>query len=189
MRNSLRSRMQCLITILLLTALFVPMQVAISGKDGTVNIPDSFIISPQSASAHTAKEQKELHKKWVEAEQCTDADAAAMVPGRTWTWELDAQQSLQHLSVLRSDLNILKDDEGAFEASLASVQASEFHDQMVATNELIRHVEQDLASLEDELRKGSPRRWHVARDALDMKKEIHKLKKLYGQIASSIRGH
>src|SRR5271157_2951976 len=67
-----------------------------------------------------------------------------MVPGRTWTWRLDANQSLQQLGDLRRDLSALKESEAAFEASLTSEQLSEFQAQVHRMNQLSRHLEQDV---------------------------------------------
>jgi hypothetical protein len=41
------------------------------------------------------------------------------------------------------------------------------------------YLERDVGSLEDELRKGYPKRWHVAHDVLDMQKEIQRWRRLH----------
>lgn len=136
--------------------------------------------------AHTREEQSELHEKCVKAEERAERQAGAMVPGRTWTWALDADRSLQQLDELRRDLSALKESEGAFEASLTPEQVSEFQTQVHRMNQLSRHLERDVDSLDNELRKGYPRRWHVANDALDIQKEIHRWRRLHDEIAAKM---
>jgi len=136
--------------------------------------------------AHSREEQLEMHEKCLKAGERAERDAAAMVPGRTWTWALDADRSLQQLDELRRDLIALKESEGAFEASLTPEQVSEFQTQVHRMNQLSRHLERDVDTLDNELTKGYPRRWHVANDAMDMQKEIHRWRRLHEQIAAKI---
>lgn len=116
--------------------------------------------------------QQSLHTKCVDAVERAERQAAEMVPGRTWTWALDAERSLQQLSELRLGLTALRECETAIEGSLTPDQISKHQTQFRAMNQLSQHLERDAQSLDDELRKGHPRRWHVANDALDMQKEI-----------------
>jgi hypothetical protein len=62
------------------------------------------------------QEQKELHAKCILAAANAERDAAAMIPGRTWTWRLDFERSRQQLGQLRRDFAALRDRESEFEA-------------------------------------------------------------------------
>ena len=130
--------------------------------------------------------QEKLHLRSVEASERAERDAAAMVPGRTWTWRLDFEQSRQLLDQLRRDLTALGDSEADFEASLTSEQKSKVQAELKSLQELWQHLESDAQSLDLELREGYPTRWHVARDASDMQKEIRNWRKLHQQVATAV---
>jgi hypothetical protein len=144
--------------------------------------------APQSADgraiANNPDQQLKLHEKCVKAGERAEQQAGAIVPGRSWTWRLDAKQSLEQLSELQRDLSALKESETAFEASLTPQQLSEFQTQVRRIHQLTRHLEHDVESLDNELRQGYPRRWHVAHDALDMQTEIHRWIKLHEHLAA-----
>lgn len=139
-----------------------------------------------STSSQTTGERKTLHKKCVQAGDRLDRSAAAMVPGRTWTWQLDSERSREHLDELLRDLKAFRDADVAFEASLSPEQRSKFNSHFTATYELFQHLERDAQSLDDELRKGYPTRWHVANDVSDMRKEIHHWRKLHQRLADDL---
>jgi len=138
------------------------------GRESFLNVQ----LAQNNASVPPSEAQENLHSKCVEAERRAEQQAAEMVPGRTWTWALDAERSLQQLDELRHDLTALRESEAAFEGSLTPDQISKYQTQIRAMNQLSQHLAGDVQSLDDELRKGHPRRWHVADDARDMQKEI-----------------
>lgn len=144
--------------------------------------------SSSSGSPQTTGEQKALHKKCVQAGERLEYNAAALVPGRTWTWRLDSEQSRERLDELLRDLKAFWDAEAAFEASLSPGQQSKLNPQFTASHELFQHLERDAQSLNNELRmrKGYPRRWHVANDVSDMQKEISRWRKLHQRIADEL---
>jgi hypothetical protein len=139
-----------------------------------------------SSSPQTTREQEALHKKCVEAGERLERGAAAMVPGRTWTWQLDSARSREHLDDLRRDLKAFRDADVAFEENLSPEQRSKFNSHITATRELFQHLECDAQSLDHELRKGYPTRWHVANDVSDMRKEINHWRKLHRRIAEHL---
>lgn len=142
-----------------------------------------------SGSPQTTGEQKALDKKFVEAGERLEGDAAAMVPGRTWTWQLDSERSREHLDELLRDLKAFRDADIAFEASLLPEQKSKFNSHFTATHELFQHLERDAQSLDNELRKAYPTRWHVANDVSDMRMEIHRWRKLHRRLADDLGLH
>ena len=132
------------------------------------------------------QEQKELHAKCVLAAANAERDAAAMIPGRTWTWRLDFERSRQQLGQLRRDFADLRDRESEFEASLTAEQNSRVQTSLARLSHLNAHLEKDAQSLDDELQKGYPTRWHVARDASDMQSETRRWKNLHDQAAKML---
>ena len=130
--------------------------------------------------------QKALHMKCIEASHRAEADAAATVPGRSWTWRLDFERSRQELAQLRDDFASLHDCESKFEASLTARQKSKVEPQLQRLASLWNHLQKDAQSLDLELQKGYPTRWHVARDATDMEKEIRNWRKLHIQVAGAV---
>ena len=136
----------------------------------------------KAAGVPPSDAEQNLHAKCVEAEEHAERQAAEMVPGRTWTWALDAQQSLHQLNELGRGLTALKECEAEFEASLAPSQSTKYQPQLHGMAALSQHLERDVQSLDDELRKGHPRRWHVAHDALDMQKEIQHWRRLHDRV-------
>jgi hypothetical protein len=196
--TSLREQMRVVIKTPKLSALFVllvlystPSRAALTHMNvSSETAATATSAGPQSANGHAVApspaEQLELHHKCLKAAERAEQQAGAMVPGRSWTWRLDAQQSLQQLSQLRQDLSALKASEAAFEASLSPQQLSRHDAQVRQIHQLIRHLEHDGDSLHDELANGSPRRWHVAHDALDMRTEIRRWVRLHNQLAASV---
>jgi hypothetical protein len=136
----------------------------------------------KGAGVRPTEAEQNLHAKCVEAEEHAERQAADMVPGRTWTWALNAQRSLHQLNELGRGLTALKECEAEFEASLAPSQATKYQPQLHGMAGLSQHLERDVQSLDDELRKGHPRRWHVAHDALDMQKEIQHWRRLHNTV-------
>jgi hypothetical protein len=135
-----------------------------------------------SNSSQTTEEQEVLHKKCVQAGDRLDRSVAAMVPGRTWTWQMDSERNREHLDELLRHLKAFRGTDVAFEASLSSEQKSKFNSHLTATSALFQHLERDVQSLDDELRKGYPTRWQVANDVSDMRKEIHHWRKLHQRL-------
>ncbi len=154
-----------------------------SGVSAVNSSPPSSSSSPQ-----TTGEQKALHEKCVQAGERLEYNAAALVPGRTWTWRLDSEQSRERLDDLLRDLKAFRDADVAFEASLSPEQRSKFNSHFTATHELFQHLERDAQSLNNELRmrKGYPRQWHVANDVSDMRKEINHWTKLHRRLADAL---
>ena len=143
----------------------------------------------KSSSPQTTRDQEALDKKCVEAGRRLERSAAAMVGGRTWRWRLDSEWSRQHLDELRRNLKTFWDAEAAFEASLRPEQRSKLNSQFTAIHDLFQHLERDAQSLDDELRKGYPTRWHVENDVSDMRKEINRWRKLQRRIADDLGIH
>ena len=152
-----------------------------TGAKGEVLLPGSE--SPNAGSPHFTEKQLEYQRKGLEAISGVQREAAAMVPGRTWTWQLNAEQSREHLDVLGHALNVLRDNEALFEASLTPEQKTKFASQFQSIHEILQHILGDAQSLDDELQKGYPTRWHVAHDISDLQDEIRRLRKLHEQIA------
>jgi hypothetical protein len=96
-----------------------------------------------------------------------------MIPHRTW--HLDFEKSRQQLGQFRHDLTELNEAEIAFEASLNSSQRTKIGPLLNTLRALWKHLEGDAMSLDSELRKGYPTRWHVARDSSDMQAETRRL--------------
>ena len=124
--------------------------------------------------------------KCLEAGERVRRDVAAMVPGRTWTWQLDSERSRKQVEVLRRDLRDFWDAEAAFDASLTADQKSKVNSQFILIRELFHHLEGDAESLSAELQKGYPTRWHVEHDVSDMQKEISQWRKLHRRIARDL---
>jgi len=132
------------------------------------------------------EEQKKLHVRCIEASERAERDAAAMIPGRTWTWRLDFERSRQQLARLRADFTSLHGCETEFEASLTAEQKAKAKAEIAQLASLRFHLEKDAQSLDTELRKGYPTRWHVARDASDMQNETCRWRKLHDQVAKIV---
>lgn len=141
---------------------------------------------PRDSWTAEAENQTRLHAKCVETSQRAEADAAAMIPGRTWTWRLDFERSRQQLAQLGSDFTALHDCESQFEASLTAEQESKVQPQLKRLASLWDHLQKDAQSLDLELQKGYPSRWHVTRDANDMEQEIQNWRKLHSQVARTV---
>jgi len=153
------------------------------GRSGDRN----FLLGPTSSQAQTTTQRLHtLHKICMGSGERLQRDVAAMVPGRTWTWQLDSERSCDQLDGLRRDLKAFWDAEAAFEAGLLPEQRAKLDSQFVAIHELFQHLEQDAESLNTELRKGYPTRWHVANDVSDMGREINGWKKLHQRIAKDL---
>jgi hypothetical protein len=140
----------------------------------------------QNKSPAGIKEQEKLHIRCLEAGERTQQDATAMIPGRTWTWQLGLERSRQQLGRLRSDLDVLRNTEAKFEASLTVEQKSRVQSRLSSIQKLLQHLDIDTQSLDLELREGYPTRWHVRRDALDMQKEMGYWIKLHAKIAAAL---
>jgi hypothetical protein len=109
-----------------------------------------------------------------------------MVPGRPWTWELNADDSGKRLGQLQNDLGDFWRPEEAFEQSLPMESAEKVQSQLRAIHQLFQHLQADAKSLEKELEKGMPARWHVANDVSDMQKEIRRWRKLNQKLATEL---
>jgi hypothetical protein len=142
--------------------------------------------SQQGNSNADIRVQKRLHTRCTEAGERAEADASAMIPGRSWTWQLDFERSRQQLAQLRRDFTSLHDCESEFEASLTPEQKSKVKAKLNQLAALCQHLDRDAESLDLELRKGYPTRWHVARDASDMQKETYRWRTLHDQVANAI---
>jgi hypothetical protein len=129
---------------------------------------------------HFTEKQLEVERKALEAIKGAEREAAAMVPGRAWTWQLRAEESRQHLGAFRRALDALRDNEASFEVSM---KESKFASHFQSIREILQHVLVDAQSLDDELQKGYPARWHVVRDVSDMQSEIRQLRKVHEQIS------
>jgi hypothetical protein len=158
-----------------------------SGLGGTdsLQVRESVLVHAGSQTQPT-KDLQTLHRECREAGEHLRRDVAAMVPGRTWTWQLDAERSRAQLDALRSDLKAFWYAEAAFEASLSAEQKSMLNSQFVVIQELFQHLEGNAESLDTELRKSYPTRWHVANDVSDMQKEINRWRKLHRRIAGAL---
>ncbi|MFI5116535.1 MAG: hypothetical protein ACHP8B_07525 [Terriglobales bacterium] len=174
-----------LVALLVLLGSVSSVQGASWGHGGE-SVGTGVLQKPQDKLPASLKEQEELHLRCVQASEVAEGDAAAMVPDRTWTWRLDFEESRRHLDQLRRDFTALRDNEAAFEASLTSEQEANVRSQLKRLHELSQHLESDAQSLDLELRKGYPTRWHVARDVSDMHKEIRNWRKLHQQVASAV---
>ena len=165
-------------TVLMLLASIGLVSVPARGV-ATRNEPLQSVFLLQTSTAVQASETPEtLHLKCARAAEHANQQAEEMVPGRTWTWALDAERSLQQLDGLRGDLTALRECEAAFEASLSASQLASYATEIRAMRQLSQHLDRDAQSLDDELRKGHPRRWHVAHDAQDMQREISHWRRL-----------
>jgi hypothetical protein len=99
---------------------------------------------------------------------------------------LDFERSRQQLAQLRTDFTALHDCESKFEASLTAEQKSKVQPELKRLASLWDHLQEDAQSLDLELQKSYPTRWHVARDATDMQKEIRNWRKLHDQAARTV---
>lgn len=141
----------------------------------------------QSSTVQPTETQQTIHPKCDSVAERANQQAEEMVPGRIWTWALDAERSLQQLDKLRQDLTALRECEATFEASLSASQPAPNATAIRAMAQLSQHLERDVQSLDDELRKGHPRRWHVAHDAQDMQKEIQSWRRLHETVWAGLQ--
>lgn len=155
------------------------------GSTGSAQIVRSALLA-SAGSPQSSEQLRAVHGKCMEAGERLERSAAAMVGGRTWRWRLDSQWSREHFDELRRDLRAFWDAEAAFEASLSPEQKSKLNSQFTAIHQLFHHLDRDAQSLDDELRKGYPTRWHVENDASDIRKEIHRWRKLDQRIAEEL---
>jgi hypothetical protein len=109
-----------------------------------------------------------------------------MIPGRTWTWALNAEASRKQLGRLGSDLQTFWAAEQAFEQSLPTGSAQRVQPQFTAIHQLFQHLQADARGLDEELSNGNPTSWHVNRDVLDMQREIQRWRKLHQSIAATL---
>jgi hypothetical protein len=162
------------------------VQATIGSGHGREAVQTGISGSPQNIFKADSEEQTKLHLRCDEASERAERDAGAMIPGRTWTWRLDFERSRQQLHQLQRDFTSLHVSESEFETSLTSEQKSKVKAKLTVLGDLWEHLYKDAQSLDAELRKGYPTRWHVARDAADMQKEIHRWRKTHDQIAKTL---
>jgi hypothetical protein len=139
-----------------------------------------------SAPGPVAEDRAALHRACVKAGERAEAEAAAMIPGRTWTWRPRFERSRRDLTRLRGALAALRDQEARFDATLDPVQRATVESLLESMQALWHHLEADAASLDGELRKGYPTRWHVGRDSSDMAAELRRWKTLHQQVATAV---
>ena len=137
--------------------------------------------------SRTAAGDAILHLKCIQIGERAEGDITDVVPHRAWTWQQDFEKSRQLLDQVRHDLTELRGTEVEFEASLNSEQQAKAQPLIKSLQGLLKHLESDAQSLDSELLKGYPTRWHVARDAFDMQKEIHRWNELHNQVAAKLQ--
>ncbi len=142
--------------------------------------------APQVGTRKGAESRAALNRQCVEAVNRAARDAEAMVPHRFWTWRLDFERTRRDLAQLRRDLTALHDTEAGFEATLTGTEREALRAERGSVQQLWSHLESDADSLDTELRKGYPTRWHVARDASDMETEIRRLKRVHERMAREV---
>ncbi len=142
--------------------------------------------SRQAAASKGPESRAALNSRCIEAADRAERDAAALIPHRPWTWRLDFERSRRQVAQLRSDFTALHDADLRFDATLTSAERKKLELQRKSIQEMWSHLDSDADSLDAELRKGYPTRWHVARDASDMEKEIRRWKRLHEQIARQV---
>lgn len=143
-------------------------------------------LSPSSSPSQTSSDQEAIHKRCLEAEERLQEDIAAMVPGRSWTWQSDAERSRKHLHGLQRNVTALRDCEDEFEAYLTAEQRFKVRTELKLVQRLWQRLEGNVQSLDLELQKRYPARWHVAQDVSDMQKEIRKWSKLHEHITTEV---
>jgi hypothetical protein len=131
------------VMVFALTGLFVPEATTQGTAATRGSVPFLNSSPPSSSTPQTTEERKVLHKKCAEAGARLEHIAAAMVPGRRWTWQLDSERSREHLDELQRDLKAFREADVAFEESLSPGQRSKFNSHMTATRELFQHLERD----------------------------------------------
>ena len=98
-------------------------------------------------------------------------NVAAMIPGRTWSgrWTLKraASSSAGSSPICRPSGLLKKQLSKVFQPS----RRGEFNLNSVPFTSSSSHLQADAHSLDEELSKGMPTRWHLNRDVLDMQKE------------------
>jgi hypothetical protein len=137
---------------------------------------------PKSGVPESIGKRQELQTRFTEAMTRVERDAAAMSPGRSWTWQSDSEQSRELLDALRQDLSALSNTEAAFEASLMPEEKSKAAPQFESIHKMMQHLQEDAQSLDRELQNRYPTRWHVSQDVTDMQKEIRSLRKMHKRI-------
>lgn len=155
----------------------------VAGLKSVGSVSQQFPSEPMSQAAQTVQQ---LQSKCLEAGDRVEHDAAAMAPGRPWTWGLNADDSRKRLGQLQKDLEDFWHAEEAFEQSIPMESAQRGQSQFQAIHELFQHLHADGQSLEEELEKGTPTRWHVAKDVSDMQKEIQRWRKLHNELAAEL---
>lgn len=158
----------------------------LSNRGTERGVPVLKSVSPSSSPWQTRSEEEAIHKKCVDAEERLEEDIAAMVPGRSWTWQLDAERSRKHLDHLRRKVAALRDCEDEFEAHLNPEQSSKVESELKLSQGLLQRMEGNVQSLDLELRKRYPARWHVAQDVSAMQKEILKWRTLHEHITTEV---
>lgn len=144
---------------------------------------------PKPRSPETTPGLAVLDKKCVETGERLEGDVEAKSPGRAWTWRWTFERSRQQLDEFRRDLKAFRNADLAFEGSLSPQQRLKFASHLAATKELFDDLERDAQSIDNELRKGYPRRWHVADDVSGMRKEIQRWRRLHQRLAEELGIH
>jgi hypothetical protein len=171
---------------LVLVSAISGVQATIGSGHGGEAVQSDISQSPQNKFKADSEEQRKLHLRCIEASERAERDSAAMIPGRTWTWRLDFERSRQQLDQLRRDFRSLRDSESEFEERLTLEPTAKVKAQLTQIATLWEHLDRDAQSLDLELRKSYPTRWHVSRDASDMQKEIRSWRKLHDQVANTV---
>lgn len=140
----------------------------------------------RSGRQQNSSETRAIHDNCSEAAARLDRTLAAMVPGRTWTWQLDAERSRKRLDELQSILAALRDCEDNFEVGLTPEQKSKVEPELKLMQRLGLQLESHAQNLKVELQKRYPARWRVARDVSDMQTQIHKWRNLHEQIETPV---
>ena len=143
-------------------------------------------VSPPYSPPQTAGEQKGIHKKCLEAQERLEGNIAVMLPGRSWKWQLDAERSRKHLDELQLNIAAIRGCEDKFEASLTPEQESRLEAELKVVQQLEQSLKSDAQSLDLELRKKYPARWHVAQDLSHIQAEIRKWRKLHEHVATEV---
>lgn len=145
-----------------------------------------------SRSVSWSSRQQTSSQTWAIHENCSEAAArldrtlAAMVPGRTWTWQLDAERRRELLDELQSNLVSLRACEDDFEAKLTE-HKSQLEPELTRVRQLWQQLESDKQSLEVELQEKYPARWHVSQDVSHMQAETRKWRKLQKRMANEVK--
>jgi hypothetical protein len=141
--------------------------------------------SPHPRPPQTADPQREAYKRLMEAEKHAENQVLAAMPGRSWRWLEDSGRTRQDLGKFKLALDALKERQTAFEATLTPGERSRFGSGLRRIHGLSQDIPRDFQSLQDELRKGYPTRWHVEADTWHMYKELIRWEKLDQGIAKA----